>query len=63
MPGAEKIVYSLLCNIRTQEYIKRKNDIMRVNNSAILKNFKYPFRQILFYNFIRDYLSFERLVL
>ena len=60
--GEDKIVDSLLKKISFQKYIKRKNYILYVPNSEIVKNFNHQYLQIFFSDSIKEYFNFERII-
>ncbi|WP_269604046.1 NAD(P)-binding protein [Prochlorococcus marinus] len=62
IPGKDKVVDSVLREIRKLTYIKRKIYILYVSNLELVKNFNQQYLQIIFSNVIREDLSFERII-
>ena len=60
--GKDKIVDSLLNKISKQKYLKRRNYILYISNTKIVKNFNHKYLYILFSKVIRDDTSFERII-
>ena len=56
------IVESLLRNVSMQQYLKRKNYIMYVNNFELAKSFDRQYLQICFSKSVMDKFYFERIV-
>ena len=60
--GQDEIVDSLIRQTSQQEYIKRKNYILYVSNSQIVKEFNHQYLQILFSKVIKDNCNFEKII-
>ncbi len=60
--GKDEIVDLVLTKVEKQQHLKRKNYILYVQNTKIVKNFNHQYLQILFSQNIRFRFNFERII-
>jgi len=60
--GEDQIIDSIIRKVRDQEFIKRKNYIFYVRNTAIVNNFNHQYLQVRFSEVIRNDFNFERII-
>tara|TARA_B100000214_G_C23948802_1_gene619354 strand:+ start:553 stop:1668 length:1116 start_codon:yes stop_codon:yes gene_type:complete len=62
VPGEDKIIDSVLREIKKQKYIMRKTYILHVSDFAVVQKFDHQYLQICFSKIIKEDLNFERII-